>query len=199
MHVIIYHTLPNPMSHHPPLNLRVLLYNVVLGATLLSLADIMLLLSLQLCVTVTGKTCNGTLDGTSCTISDARAEVVELTLSLLGLAFGVLLGTRSLEVLSLQILALVYTKEVCIAIWREGNKLRGKEHTSEPTSPPRASFALPMVWFHEPSVRFGSSFVMAPDEEAEKLPILAVAWEASFSNSALDFLASPAFCYHISF
>jgi hypothetical protein len=72
-------------------------------------------------------------------------------------------------------------------------KGKKKEHTSEPTRLPTVSFADPMVWFQEPSERFGSSLVIAPEEDAEKLPIFAVAWEASFSRSALDFLASPAF------
>jgi hypothetical protein len=47
--------------------------------------------------------------------------------------------------------------------------------TSEPTNPPTASLALPIVWFQLPSERLGSSFVIAPDDEAEMLPILAVA------------------------
>ena len=39
--------------------------------------------------------------------------------------------------------------------------------TSEPTNPPTADFADPMVWFQLPSERLGSSFVIAPEEEAE--------------------------------
>lgn len=67
-------------------------------------------------------------------------------------------------------------------------------NTSEPTSPPMASLAEPIVWFQDPSWRLGSSFVVAPEEEAEKPGTLALAWLASFSSSALLFLASPAFC-----
>jgi hypothetical protein len=37
----------------------------------LSLANIMLLLSLQLCITVAGNACNDTLDGTGGTVGDA--------------------------------------------------------------------------------------------------------------------------------
>lgn len=84
-----YDTLPTTSRS----NLRVLLLNVSLGSSLLSLADIMLLLSLQLSITVTSNACNSTLDGTSGTVGNTRAEVVELALSFLGLAFGVLLLT----------------------------------------------------------------------------------------------------------
>jgi hypothetical protein len=58
----------------------------------------------------------------------------------------------------------------------------GFVRTSEPTSPPTADLALPIVWFQLPSVRLGSSLVTAPEEEAEKFPIFAVACEASFSS-----------------
>ena len=40
--------------------------------------------------------------------------------------------------------------------------------------------------------------MIAPEDEAEKPGTLAVAWEASFSSSALDFLASPAFYFDVS-
>jgi hypothetical protein len=87
------------VSPHPSPNLRVLLLNISLSTALTRLADIMLLLSLQLCVAVAGNACNDTLDGTGGTVGDARAEVVELTLGFLAFAFGILLGTSSLEVL----------------------------------------------------------------------------------------------------
>ena len=59
------------VSPHPSPNLRVLLLDSSLSTPLLSLANIMLLLSLQLCVTVAGKACNDTLDGTGGTVGDA--------------------------------------------------------------------------------------------------------------------------------
>jgi hypothetical protein len=43
----------------------------------------------------------------------------------------------------------------------------GEERTSAPTSPPTADLADPMVWFQLPSERLGSSFVIAPLEDAE--------------------------------
>jgi hypothetical protein len=73
--------------------------NVDLSASLLSLADIMLLLSLDLSLAVTGNASNGALNSASGTVGDTRAEVVELTLGFLAFAFGVLLGTCALEVL----------------------------------------------------------------------------------------------------
>jgi hypothetical protein len=45
--------------------------NISLSTPLLSLANIMLLLSLQLCITVAGNACNDTLDGTGGTVGDA--------------------------------------------------------------------------------------------------------------------------------
>lgn len=59
------------VSPHPSPNLRVLLLDSSLSTSLLSLANIMLLLSLQLCVAVAGNACNGTLDGTGGTVGDA--------------------------------------------------------------------------------------------------------------------------------
>jgi hypothetical protein len=59
------------VSPHPSPNLRVLLLDSSLSTSLLSLANIVLLLSLQLCVAVAGNACNGTLDGTSGTVGDA--------------------------------------------------------------------------------------------------------------------------------
>ena len=61
-------------------------------------------------VTVASDTGNGTRNGTSGAICNARAIVTELTLSLLGLAIGVLPGTRSLEVLWLNSLVPVRIK-----------------------------------------------------------------------------------------
>jgi hypothetical protein len=75
----------------------------VLSTSLLGLANIVLLLSLQLCVSVAGNTGNGTLDSASSTVCNTRAEVVELTLGFLAFAFGVLLGTCALEILLLNV------------------------------------------------------------------------------------------------
>lgn len=85
--------------HSNMLNLCVLLLDIMLGTTLLGLSNIMLLLSLQLSITVTSDTSDSTSNGTSNTISNTRAEIAELTLSLLTLSFGVLLGSLALEVL----------------------------------------------------------------------------------------------------
>jgi hypothetical protein len=52
----------------------------------------MLFLGLQLCVPITSDTSDGSANGTSDTVCDTRAEVVELTLSFLTLALSVLLG-----------------------------------------------------------------------------------------------------------
>lgn len=68
-HTIIHS--PKVSPPHPSPNLRVLLLNISLSTPLLSLANIMLLLSLQLCVTVAGNACNDTLDGTGGTVGDA--------------------------------------------------------------------------------------------------------------------------------
>jgi len=67
-------------------------------------------------------------------------------------------------------------------------------HTSEPVAPPTNSLAEPTVWFHDPAERSGWSLVMAPDDEAVRLPSFAVAWEASYSASAFCSLALPAAC-----
>jgi hypothetical protein len=71
----------------------------------------MLLLGLELSLAVTGNACNRTLNSTGGTVCDTRAEVVELTLGFLGFAFGVLLGTCTLEILWLNISALVTRRE----------------------------------------------------------------------------------------
>jgi hypothetical protein len=69
----------------------------MLGTTLLGLADIMLLLGLELGFTITGKTSDGSTNGTANSVGDTRAQVAELTLSLLTLALGILLSTFALE------------------------------------------------------------------------------------------------------
>jgi hypothetical protein len=45
------------------------------------------------------------LNGTSSSVGEARAEVVELALGFLGFAFSILLGTWALEILLLKMLA----------------------------------------------------------------------------------------------
>jgi hypothetical protein len=111
MHVILSYT--PQRCHHPSANLRILLLDIVLSTSLLSLANIMLLLSLQLCVSITSNTRNGALDGTSSTVCNTRAEVVELTLGFLAFAFGVLLGTCALKILLSNMLAPVHIRVFC--------------------------------------------------------------------------------------
>lgn len=57
-------------------------------------------------------------------------------------------------------------------------------------TPPRASFAEPTVWFHEPVARLGSSLA-TPEAETVAPGSLTAAWEASCSVEALSCLASP--------
>lgn len=71
-------------------DLCILLLDVVLGTALLGLALIMLILCLQLSFAVTSNTGDGATNSTSNPVSNARAEVVELTLGFLCLALGVL-------------------------------------------------------------------------------------------------------------
>jgi hypothetical protein len=65
-------------------NLRILLLNVCLGASLHCLSLVMLILSLQLSFTITRDTSDSTADGALCTVRDAGAEVIELALGFLG-------------------------------------------------------------------------------------------------------------------
>jgi hypothetical protein len=65
-------------------NLRILLLNVCLGASLHCLSLVMLILSLQLSFTITSDTSDSTADGALCTVRDAGAEVIELALGFLG-------------------------------------------------------------------------------------------------------------------
>jgi hypothetical protein len=93
----------------PSPNLRVLLLDIRFGTSLLGLSNIMLLLSLQLRIPITGNTCDGSANGTSHTVCNTRAKVVELALGFLTLAFSVLLGACALEVLLPNMSALQFT------------------------------------------------------------------------------------------
>lgn len=79
------------------MTLSILLLDVVLSTTLLGLANVMLLLSLELGITITSNTSDRSAHGTADSVGDTRAKVVELTLSLLALALGVLLSALALE------------------------------------------------------------------------------------------------------
>lgn len=79
--------------------LSILLLNIMLSTTLLSLPNIVLLLSLQLCVPIASDTSEGTTNCTRDTVCDAGAVVVKLTLGFLAFTFGVLLGSCALEIL----------------------------------------------------------------------------------------------------
>lgn len=74
----------------------------------MGLANIMLLLSLQLRIPITSDTSGGAANSTSDTVCDARAEVVELALGFLGFAFSVLLGASTLEVLLMTTLVYIF-------------------------------------------------------------------------------------------
>lgn len=165
----------------------------MLRTTLLRLPNIMLILRRSSRLPVSRQARNSSSNSTSSAIRNARAQISELALRLLLLALSILLLASTLQVLSSQLAHTPTTAHKLQLKQQAANINTEKEHTSEPISPPTASFADPTVWFQLPSVRFGSSLVTAPDEEADKFPILAVACEASFSRSALDFLASPAF------
>lgn len=173
-------TIINPPNPH---NLRILLLNIRLRAPLLRLPHIMLLLRLPLRLAIARESRNRTTHRTGCTVRDAGAEIVQLARSFLLLALGVLLLALALEVL-------FYVS--CWSLWCGLGGIRGIS-TSLPTNPPTASFALPTVWFQLPSLRFGSFFVTAPEEEAEKPAAEMPAWEASCSSSAFFCFASPAF------
>jgi hypothetical protein len=75
----------------------VLLLDVSLSTTLLRLANVVSFLSSSLGVTVASQTSDGASDCTSDAVGDPAGKVVELTLSFLALACGVLLLTFMLQ------------------------------------------------------------------------------------------------------
>ena len=83
--------------------LRILLLNISLSATLLRLSNIMLLLSLNLRLPITRQASDGSTDSAPNPVRDTTAEVVELALSLLGLALSILFAACLLQVLLLPI------------------------------------------------------------------------------------------------
>lgn len=76
-----------------------LLLNISLGATLLSLASVMLLLVVGLSSLIARQASDGTANGARDTIGHARAKIGELATSLLLLTLEVLLASLLLEVL----------------------------------------------------------------------------------------------------
>jgi len=66
------------------------LLNVYFCTALLSLADVVLLLSLDLSFTITSNASDSTTYGTSNTIANTRTQVVQLSLSLLSLTSKIL-------------------------------------------------------------------------------------------------------------
>jgi hypothetical protein len=159
----------------------------MLSTSLLGLANVMLILSLDLGLAVASETCNRATNSTRDAVSNTTAVVIELSSGLLTLSLGILLLTFSLQVL------LKYQQNEYVKNDLMNKGVMGYDRTSEPTKFPTNSFPEPILWFQLPSWRLGSSFVIAPLEEAEYPPSFAVAWEASFSSSAFCFLASPAF------
>lgn len=77
-------------------------------------------------------------------------------------------------------------------------KIKKQVLTSEPTNPPTVSLADPTVWLYEPAVRFESSLVTAPEDDAVKPGILTVACDASYSASAFCCFTSPLVCFIVS-
>jgi hypothetical protein len=98
---------------------------------LLRLSNIMLILRLLRRISITRKTSNSTSYRASDTVRNPRAEIVELALGFLGFALGVLFLACALPIL------LHHCQYWSIS--GEGRR------TSEPTSPPMASLAEPMV------------------------------------------------------
>ena len=72
----------------------------MLSTSLLSLADIMFILCLQLSLSITSNTRNSSANSTTDSVRNARSVVAELSLCFLAFAFGVLLGTCAFEVLN---------------------------------------------------------------------------------------------------
>jgi hypothetical protein len=65
--------------------------DISLSSTLLRLADVVSLLGGKLSIAVTGNTSNSALDGASHAIGNTTGEVIDLALSFLCLARGILL------------------------------------------------------------------------------------------------------------
>jgi hypothetical protein len=80
-------------------DLGVLLLNVNLSTPLARLAYVVLILGLGLGRLVACETCNSRANGARDAVSNARSKVVELTLSLLALASGILFVTFTLQAL----------------------------------------------------------------------------------------------------
>lgn len=74
----------------------------MLGTALLSFSSVVLLLVLRLGSLVARQTRNSTANGASGTIRNARAEIAQLTTSLLLLTLEILLATLLLNVLQTQ-------------------------------------------------------------------------------------------------
>lgn len=88
-------------------NLRVLLLDIVLSTTLLALANIVFLLSINLSIAVTSDSSDGSSNSTTDSVADTRGQVVDLALSFLALAGSVLFLTFTLQALLESELAIV--------------------------------------------------------------------------------------------
>lgn len=95
MHIL----LPLPNLHCAQVPLRVLLHNVVLSTSLLGLANIVLVLSLLLSNAVTSQAGDSTSNSSTDTVCDTGSVVIELSLSFLAFASGVLFLSLTFETL----------------------------------------------------------------------------------------------------
>lgn len=89
----------------------------MLRTPLLRLANIMLLLRIQLCLAITCNTRNSTAYRTRNAVGDAGAEIVDLALGFLGFALGILFLACALEVL--------FKAHVSISCQLPGSSLKG--------------------------------------------------------------------------
>lgn len=80
-------------------HLSILLLDIRLSATLLRLTSIVLILVLELLRPITRDAGNSTTNSTLRTIGNTRSEIIQLALSLLALAGGILLITFALKAL----------------------------------------------------------------------------------------------------
>jgi len=125
----------------------------------------MLFLRPKLRISITRNTGYSTSKCSLGTVRDTGTKVVQLSFGFLFLTCGVLLTAGLFETLDEQVSMNVLFEKI---LGRgDGVGWKRRERTSEPIKPPNASFPDPIVWAQLPSVRLGSSFVMAPDEEAE--------------------------------
>lgn len=88
------------------IDLRVLLLDIMFRATLLSLANIVLILCLELRLTIASDTGHSPSYGSADAVCNTGTIVVELTCSLLALALRVLLLTRVLKRLGRKIVSI---------------------------------------------------------------------------------------------